>query len=368
MTTRFRLPLIALALSLPVPLVAQQAQDFSLPPAPTPTASPRAQGPVDEEGSVVPIRPRVIQTGTPAPASTPTVTPTAVPTRQPAPATASPTVTPRRQTVVPSERSGATAQPARVATPLQPQSDVPPAQPQEGVGSIAAPPTAPQTGQANEPEENAIGDDSMDWTWLALLGGVLALIAGAFVFWRRKQVNAAPPEIERPVVAAVPSRAALSLADALAIRCEAEKLTRSAVYATLKYRLTLVNRTDFALSDVTIGVDLVSAHAQSPMEDQVATLATTLETRHTLPRIAPNQNLTVEGQVQLPLAGAQVIFQGQHPLLVPLMRVRVDGAGEGALVKTFVVGQGLPDGGRVQPFRLDEAPRSYAPIAHRELA
>ena len=41
---------------------------------------------------------------------------------------------------------------------------------------------------------------------------------------------------------------------------------------------------------------------------------------------------------------------------------------KGALVKTFVVGQGQPDGGRVQPFRLDEPPRSYAPIAQRELA
>ena len=157
-------------------------------------------------------------------------------------------------------------------------------------------------------------------------------------------------------------------ADALTIRCETEKLTRSAVFATLKYRLTLVNRTDSALNDVAIGLDLVSAHSGAPMEEQVATSATALETRHNLPRIAPRQNVTVEGQVQLPLAGAQVIFQGRHPLLVPLMRVRVDGAGERALVKTFVVGQGVPNGGRVQPFRLDEAPRSYSPIAHRELA
>ncbi len=82
----------------------------------------------------------------------------------------------------------------------------------------------------------------------------------------------------------------------------------------------------------------------------------------------PGQSTALEGQVQLPLAQAQVVMQGRHPLLVPLLRVRVDGPGESALIKTFVVGQGLPDGGRVQPFRLDEPPRSYAPIAQRELA
>ncbi len=152
------------------------------------------------------------------------------------------------------------------------------------------------------------------------------------------------------------------------MRLSAEKLTRSAMFATLKYRLTLINRTDSALNDVTIGVDLVSAHSGTPMENQVATPATILEPRHTLARIAPRQTVAVEGQVQLPLSAAQVIMQGRHPLLVPLMRVRVDGAGEDALVKTFVVGQGQPDGGRVQPFRLDEPPRSYAPIAQRELA
>ncbi len=146
------------------------------------------------------------------------------------------------------------------------------------------------------------------------------------------------------------------------------KLTRSAVYATLKYRLTLVNRTDGPLADVRIGIDLSSAHAGAPMEEQVATDTTRLETRHVLPRISPRQNVSVDGEVKLPLAAAQIIRQGRLPLLVPLMRVRVDGAGEDALVKTFVVGQGGAQGGRVQPFRLDEAPQSYQPIAQRELA
>jgi hypothetical protein len=208
----------------------------------------------------------------------------------------------------------------------------------------------------------------VDWRWLAGLGGALAALLVGIFLWRRRQSRTAPPEIERPVVGVAPAPVTIPAAEVLQIRCEAEKLTRSAMFATLQYRLTLINRTEGPLNGVAIGLDLVSAHAGAPMEEQVATPGTTLATRHTLARIAPRQTLAVEGQVQLPLSEAQVIRQGSHPLLVPLLRVRVDGAGDGALVKTFVVGQGVPGAGRVQPFRLDEPPRSYAPLAQRELA
>ncbi|MEZ5680233.1 MAG: hypothetical protein R3E14_02945 [Erythrobacter sp.] len=372
MNPRFRLPLIALALLLPMPVVAQQAaQDFSLPAAPAPTASPRVQGPVDEESGVVPVRPQVIRTATPAPTPVATATPTPNPTpaatgaQPPRTTTASPATqpTPRRQPVEQIQR------PAPIVESPLPAREFPSAGQEADDQPVATPLPSPTPAQPIPPAAVTGGaEESFDWTLLALIAGALALMAGGFAFWRRRHANVAPPEIERPVVSATPARKVVPATEALTIRCEAEKLTRSAVYATLKYRLTLVNRTDAALNDVAIGVDLVSAHAGAPMEEQVATTATTLETRHTLTRIAPRQNVSVEGQVQLPLAGAQVIFQGRHPLLVPLMRVRVDGAGEGALVKTFVVGQGMPDGGRVQPFPLDEAPRSYAPIAHRELA
>lgn len=376
MYQRFRLPLIALALSLPMPALAQQAQDFSLPAAPTPTASPRVQGPVDEESGVVPVRPRVIRTATPTPTATatPTSAPAPVATQQPRPAVTNPASLPaatqRIQPPIQAERPSPSVQPTPFEQPPVPPRDFPQTRPESEASPIAVPQPSAGNVQATVPAEIAADkDDASDWTLWALLGGAAVLLAGAFAFWRRKQAHAPAPEIERPVVATQPTRTPVPpAADVLTIRCETEKLTRSAVFATLKYRLTLVNRTDSALNDVVIGVDLVSAHSGAPMEEQVATSATALEARHNLPRIAPRQNLSVEGQVQLPLAGAQVIFQGRHPLLVPLMRVRVDGAGEGALVKTFVVGQGVPDGGRVQPFRLDEAPRSYSPIAHRELA
>ncbi|MFA6219389.1 MAG: hypothetical protein WC692_06385 [Erythrobacter sp.] len=361
MTLRIPLPLLALVLALPAPLLAQAAQDFSLPPNPAPSSTPRVQGPVDEESGPVPARPRAIRTATPtpAPASTPTPSVTipidervfAPASRQPAPATrpqARPAARDAADTPAGPERTGITPAP---------------------LPAVQAPVANPAAVPAAAPIRPRVADESgpalpFDWRWLAGIGGALVVAIGGLLYWRRRRASAPPPAIERPVVGS----AQVPAAEALTIRCEVEKLTRSAVFATLKYRFTLINRTDAPLGDVAIGLDLVSAHAGAPMEEQVATPGTPLDTRHRLARIAPHQTVAVEGQVQLPLAGAQVILQGRHPLLVPLLRLRVDGAGEGALVKTFVVGQGLPGGGRVQPFRLDEAPRSYASLAHRELA
>lgn len=367
---RFRLPLIALVLIAPAELLAQQVQDFSLPPAPAPSAAPRVQGPVDTESGVVPVRPRVIATATPTPTPAATPGPSSATTATPAPSrsAAQPRTQPAQQVATRTAAPSA-SRPAPVErSPVVPQ-EFPPvddggATPTPIVTTPAPASGPPATAQTIEPSD----EEGFDWTWAALGAALLALLGGGLALWRRRMAYAPPPEIEKPVVAAAAARPAIAAADALTLRCEAEKLIRSAAFATLKYRLTLVNRTDAALTDVEIGIDLVSAHAGAPMEQQVATLATPLDRRHTLARIAPRQNVMVEGQVQLPLASAQVIFQGRHPLLVPLMRVRVDGAGEDALVKTFVVGQGAQDSGRVQPFRLDEPPRSYAPIAHRELA
>lgn len=218
-------------------------------------------------------------------------------------------------------------------------------------------------------ESTTVDAGGNEWPWLPIGGAaaLLALLLAGFLTWKRRR-DAHVPEIERPVVVAPARLEPVALAEALQLRVEHDKLIRSAAFATLKYRMTLVNRTDAALTEVTVGLDLASAHAGAPMEDQIATDAAALEKRHEIARIAPRQSVTLEGQVQLPLAQAHVIRQGRYPLLVPLMRVGIMGPGGDALLKTYVVGQGMPGGGRVQPFRLDEGPRSYEPIAQRELA
>lgn len=374
MHLRTALPLLALAASLPAAAQAQSVNDFSLENVgrPTPTPTPQAQGPADVQSGVA-IRPRAVNTPTPTPAPAATATPAPSPrpsaAASPAPAaTASPRPSPL-PTVTPRPAATTPAQPLTVPVPSTP---VPQPLPTDAPAPTSLPTALPTASSplglpTNAPAAEEPGEE-LPWLPIGLGAALLALLAAGFAVWKRRR-DAVVPEIERPVIAREAAAAPqVSMAEAVQIRLEYDKLIRSAAFATVKYRMTLVNRTDTPLTELAVGMDLVSAHAAAPMEDQVATPATALETRHTIARLAPRQSVAVDGQVQLPLAGVNVIRQGRFPLLVPLLRVRIDGPGEGALVKTFVVGLGAPGGGRVQPIRLDEGPRSYAPIAQRELA
>ncbi len=367
MSTRFRLPLIALVFAAPAGLAAQGVREFQLPPNPTPTASPTVQGPVDTEGSSLPQRPRVIATPTPtptpAPASTAMVQPLPSPTPTPttAPGTASGTqgeTTPSRPST---PRSVPTTQERLPLDPGETAPIVPAPLPGETPADTPVPTGAPSEAAGADPGTS--DEESAEWLWPAVGGGLLALFGLGFFLSRRRR-NAPPPEIERPIVGGTKGLAAPY---ELKINAEAVKLTRSVMNATLHYRVSLINRSSGALRNVDLGADIVSAHGGIPVEQQVASASQPLERRHTFARIAPGQTVRYEGQLTIPLSQARVIRQGNAALFVPLLRIRLDGASEEPLVKTFVVGLGMPDGGRVMPFRIDEGPRSYEPIAARAL-
>jgi hypothetical protein len=144
-------------------------------------------------------------------------------------------------------------------------------------------------------------------------------------------------------------------------------MDRSVMNATVGYRVTLRNRTAQALSGVAIEADLVSANKDLPAEAQLASPTQQLTPRHTAERLAPGQSLRFEGQVRLPLSQASAIWQGRVGLLVPLLRVRATAAGAEPVATTLVIGRREGAAARPQPFRLDEPPRSYAPLAQRVL-
>lgn len=373
MFTRNHLPFIALILAAPTPLVAQSVQDFQLPPNPTPTPSPRVQGPVDTEGDSIPARPRVIETPTPtpAPASTPrqgspvpqpTVpqsTPTPLPSTRPAPARTAPI------DQVPQNSRNAPLPTADERAPLGEGVEAaaePNLQGEDQVGEATGEPMPTESGSIAPLPEADTEKENADWIWPAVGGGILALL-GLGYFLSRRRSSAPAPIIEKPVVG---SGGPVNASD-IHIRTEAIKLTRSVMNATLHYRVSLLNKATHALSNVAIGADVVSAHGGLPMEQQVASADYALEKRHQFDRIAPGQNVRYEGQITIPLSQIRAIRQNNAALFVPLLRLRIDGATPEPLVKTFVVGLGMPEGGRVMPFRIDEGPRSYEPIAARAL-
>jgi hypothetical protein len=164
-----------------------------------------------------------------------------------------------------------------------------------------------------------------------------------------------------------PLRAPREPDDALALAVEAVRLDRSVLNATVGYRVTLRNRSTQALTELAIEADLVSASRDRPPEQQLASPSLALTPRHTASRLAPGQSLRFEGQVRLPLSQASAVWQGRAALLIPLLRVRATAAGAKPAAATLVIGRAEGQGARPQPFRLDEPPRSYAPLAQRVL-
>ncbi len=358
------LPLLALVSAAPLaaPLHAQAARDFQLPPAPAATES-RVQGPVDTDAPV-PVRPRAIETARPA-TPTPTPAPTAAPTSSAAPTIVLPATAPGRPASA--QATSARTVPAQaaptdgptVASTLAPPLASPSAiTPQPLPLQTAAASASPAPSPAEQPAQ------SLPWPWLALGGA--ALVAGAaFLAWRRRQAAPATPEI---VVPHVPTPAAAPLpGEALAIGVEAVRMDRSVLNATVGYRVTIRNRTTQALSGVAVEADLVSASRDRPAEQQIASPEQALTPRHAAERLAPGQSLRFEGQVRLPLSEASAIWQGRAALLVPLLRVRATAAGAAPVATTLVIGRSEGSTARPQPFRLDEPPRSYAPLAQRVL-
>ncbi|TCD00650.1 hypothetical protein EYB45_11090 [Erythrobacteraceae bacterium CFH 75059] len=231
------------------------------------------------------------------------------------------------------------------------------------------------------PPQVGIGDGNrltgLPWLWLL----ALLPLAAAGWWWRRRRQEARPvrvPVIQKPQlpVAANDDSAASGLtgrdgsgpAPQLAVELVAMKLTRSFMNATLAYRITVRNRGAAPARELAVTGELVGAHGSQPLENQIASAEARLPLLHTVDRLAPGQALSLDGTLVLPVHAITPIRQGSAALFVPLLRLVVSGPGLDPLARTFVVGQpGTGLTGRLQPFRLDEPPRSYQPIAQRAL-
>ena len=345
----------ALALALAGPLAAQQQQPgtFSLPPS-TPSPTPAPAGPADERAGVaIPPRPvtvpaelpSVAEPSTPAPAAAPSVTPAPRPASAPAsiPPQSAPAPAPTGAALP--ETSGSTEPPVSTGTlPVLPEAGAPP-QPTSDV-----------------PSEVLGASILPDWWPLAAGGaGALVVLGGAGLVWRRrrkrKPLRLAAPVAKPAAVAATPT--AESDLPRLDLALEITAATRSVMMFTLEYRLTIANRSPRAVNDLNVALQLACARASAG--------AGSAQAVSQVARIGPHQAHSLPGTLQLPLSAITPLRQGATPLFVPLVHVTLEGDGQRANARSFVIGPPSASG-RVHPIALDVPPGSITGLKAQAIA
>ena len=229
----------------------------------------------------------------------------------------------------------------------------------------AARPVPPRRPQAAMPESTAPEPASEPGFSDADLDGVLAdsgLIA------RRDLARPAPESKPAP---SVPSLAVV--VNPLEVTLAARKLSATLLNTALNYELVVTNTGKESIGPLTVGGDMIGAHASLPASAQLELAEQGTEPLHRLETLGPGESRTLTGELRLPLASILPIRNGNTSLFVPLARFRVKAlrGDEPLLVvnRTFVIGetQATP-GAALKPFRLDLGPRLYSQISQRELA
>jgi hypothetical protein len=358
------------ALMLAAPAApAAAVRDFRLPPSPS-----QQEPPPDRVG---PVAPDVPESRMPAP------TPTAVRPATPAPSPTPTLVVPPETSQTPAQRSAPAAQGTPAARPPEA------AQPAQAPGEIAtpeSPETAPPAfeswpsmppdaaAQASSPPHEESGGAWWLWALAGLLGLGAALGAAAWLWRRRESAPVVVPQIERPRVAPEAAVAPEGDADQLAgaaeplqVALEPLRLSLTLLNATLAYRLELANRGATALTGLSIGADMIAAHASMSREEQLAGPAGGGAVIERIERLEPGESRIVQGEFRVPFSQIVPIRQGSAALLLPLARFRLEAEGAAPVVRTFAVGQPGPKAG-LQPFRLDQGPRVYPKLIQRAFA
>lgn len=362
------LPAAALV-ALAVPLAAQGAPgSFQLPPA-SPAPTPAPTSPADERGGVaIPPRTAASPLPTPSPTARPVVPPSVgtpvdaviLPPPEFAP--------PRTGTGAPSSRP---TSPSAASTPAI----TPEAPPLPGgalpAASGAAPPLARApagTGGAEPAPEIAFPPRALPEWWPLAAGGLgaLALLGGGALVWRRRKAR--PLRLAAPAAGAARDGAGEDAPATdlprLDLTLEITAATRSMMMFTLEYRLTIANRSERAVNDLSLALQLACARASGAGNAPSAGRAQALQN---VPRIGPHQARSITGTVQLPLAAIAPLRQGATPLFVPLVHVTLEGEGQRALTRSFVVGTPSASG-RVHPIPLDVPPGTLAGLVAQAIA
>lgn len=392
--THTRITLALLIAGSPAIGHAQAIGSWSLPEPDSTSSAPAPQGPVDAQNPI--LRPEAGE-------STPGPAPSAKPAAKPTPApliTAAPP-----PPAEPTARTTAKPAPPKATTPsLRPVTQAPAPEPtasdSSGPVEPAAQPEQLPTRQTTEPETAGAEHPSWPAWWWTLPAGIAAIALALFLLRRRRpqeeewadtgeavaeaQAESSPaarpldsasrrplpepaftPAPPKPVAPPKPAPATVKASPALiSVDLEPVAMRLSLFYATLQYRLTL--SAEEARGPITVSGDMISAHASLSQEQQLGPQVQDMARRHDLQALAAGEPVQLKGEIQLPLSEIRAMRQGDATLFVPLVRLCLTGPDGLALRRVFTLG--IPGGGAgLSPLRTDTGPRTFEPLAAREI-
>ncbi len=158
----------------------------------------------------------------------------------------------------------------------------------------------------------------------------------------------------------------------LELDCRPVRFTLTLRHAALRYRLRLSNPGPEALGPLIIRADLATAEAEIPQDRQAIFEPYALPLCHYLDSLAAGGHAELVGELRLPLAGVAAIRLGTAKLLVPLLRVWVETAGDArpalSCAGCFAIGV-LPAaaGSGFQPIDLDSSLGIWRKLTARRL-
>jgi hypothetical protein len=142
-------------------------------------------------------------------------------------------------------------------------------------------------------------------------------------------------------------------------------LRLSLVFVTLQYRLDVTSRADRPLR-LRVQADLTSAHGSIDTREQLAPDPAQLELRHDVPVLAPEESVTLEGEVRVPLQDLRMLARGSARFVIPLVRLcLLTDAAAGRRV--YTVGPQPSADAPLAPIRIDAGPRTHRELGWREI-
>lgn len=168
-----------------------------------------------------------------------------------------------------------------------------------------------------------------------------------------------------PEAVNVPSRRRDS---SLELSVEPRKLSIGLVNATLSCHLTLANRGKAPMVALRIASDMLSASSSRPSADHLRGPEMGRAMLQKMPRLDPGETISLSAELVLPLGEVQPVMHGAGYAILPLVRLRVVGAGTPPVIRSALVGR-PPDeeGGRLKLFPLESGPKVYTDISARML-